>query len=45
VHRERLAQNIDVFDFELTADEVAAIDAMDPGDGSGRVSSHPDEVN
>jgi 2,5-diketo-D-gluconate reductase A len=45
VHRERLAQNIDVFDFALTDAEVAAIDAIDPGDGSGRVSSHPDEVN
>jgi 2,5-diketo-D-gluconate reductase A len=45
VHHERLAQNIDVFDFALTDAEVAAIDAIDPGDGSGRVSSHPDEVN
>ena len=45
VRRERLEENLDVFDFELTADEVAAIDAMDPGDGSGRVSAHPDEVN
>jgi len=45
VHRERLAQNIDVFDFTLTDAEVAAIDTLDPGDGSGRVSSHPDEVN
>ena len=26
-------------------DEIAAIDAMDPGDGTGRVSAHPDEVN
>ena len=33
------------FDFELTDAEMAAIDAMDPGDGSGRVSAHPDEVN
>jgi len=45
VRRERLEENLDVFDFELSADEIAAIDAMDPGDGSGRVSSHPDEVN
>ncbi|WP_029144635.1 aldo/keto reductase [Microbacterium luticocti] len=45
VHRERLAENIDVFDFVLTDDEVAAIDALEPGDGSGRVSAHPDEVN
>lgn len=45
VRAERLRENLDVFDFELSADEVAAIDAIDKGDGSGRVSSHPDEVN
>ncbi|MGQ7311523.1 aldo/keto reductase [Microbacterium arabinogalactanolyticum] len=45
VHPERMAENIDVFDFELTDAQIAAIDAMDPGDGSGRVSAHPDEVN
>ncbi|GAA3767034.1 aldo/keto reductase [Microbacterium kribbense] len=45
VHRERLAENFAVFDFTLTDAEVAAIDALEPGDGSGRVSAHPDEVN
>ena len=40
--RERMAENFDVFDFELTAAEVAAISAMER---EGRVSSHPDEVN
>jgi 2,5-diketo-D-gluconate reductase A len=45
VRRERLEENIDVFDFELTAEQVAAIDALDPQDGSGRVGAHPDEVN
>ncbi|TDN92331.1 aldo/keto reductase [Microbacterium sp. BK668] len=45
VRRERLEENLDVFDFELTAAEVAAIDEMDTGDGSGRVSAHPDEVD
>jgi 2,5-diketo-D-gluconate reductase A len=45
VRRERLEENLDVFDFELTADEIAAIDAMDQPNGSGRVSAHPDEVN
>ena len=44
-HRERLAENFDVFGFELSDAEVAAIDALDPGDGSGRVSAHPEEVN
>jgi diketogulonate reductase-like aldo/keto reductase len=33
--RERIAQNIDVFDFELTADELASIDALDTGKRGG----------
>lgn len=45
VRRERLVENISVFDFELSDAEVAAITALDPGDGSGRVSAHPSEVN
>ncbi len=45
VRRERLEENLDIFDFELSDAEIAAIDALDPGDGSGRVSAHPDEVN
>ncbi|HYJ48535.1 MAG TPA: aldo/keto reductase, partial [Microbacterium sp.] len=45
VRRERLEENMDVFDFQLSDAEVIAIDALDPGDGTGRVSSHPDEVN
>jgi 2,5-diketo-D-gluconate reductase A len=44
-HRERMEQNFDVFGFELSADEVAAIDALDTGDGSGRVGTHPLEFN
>ncbi|WP_438352435.1 aldo/keto reductase [Microbacterium sp. CJ88] len=45
VRRERLEENIQVFDFALTDAEMAAIDALDPLDGSGRVGSHPDDVN
>ena len=45
VRRERLEENLDVFDFQLTNAQMAAIDGMDPGDGSGRVSAHPDEVD
>ena len=45
MRRERLEENLDVFDFQLSDAQVAAIDSMDPGDGSGRVSAHPDEVN
>ena len=40
--RERMQENFDVFDFELTADEVAAISSLER---EGRVSAHPDEVN
>jgi diketogulonate reductase-like aldo/keto reductase len=32
---ERIAENIDVFDFELTTDEMAAIDALDTGKRGG----------
>ena len=32
----RIAENFDVFDFELAADELAAIDALDTGGGAGR---------
>ena len=32
---DRIAENIDVFDFELTADELAAIDALDTGRRGG----------
>lgn len=32
VHRERMAENLDLFGFELTAADVAAIDALDEGE-------------
>jgi 2,5-diketo-D-gluconate reductase A len=31
----RIAENFDVFDFELTSDELAAIDALDTGRRGG----------
>src|SRR5699024_10969987 len=31
----RIAENIDVFDFELTADELAALDALETGTRGG----------
>jgi 2,5-diketo-D-gluconate reductase A len=31
VKPHRIAENIDIFDFQLTADEVAAVDALDTG--------------
>lgn len=38
---ERMEENIKVFDFELTAEEMATIDALDRGEG-GRVGPNPD---
>jgi len=40
-HRERLAENIDVFGFALTADEVTALNALDKGE-AGRTGPNPD---
>ncbi|NYE95120.1 2,5-diketo-D-gluconate reductase A [Psychromicrobium silvestre] len=39
---ERIAANIDVFDFELSAEELATIEALDKG---GRIGPNPDEFN
>jgi len=38
----RIAQNLDVFDFALSADDIAAIDALDTGVRGG---PNPDEVD
>ncbi len=38
----RIAANLDVFGFELTAAEVAAIDALD---SDGRIGPHPATFN
>lgn len=40
--RERMAENFDIFGFELSADEMAAIDALDE---NRRVGGHPEDVN
>ncbi|MGN9909609.1 aldo/keto reductase [Phytohabitans sp. LJ34] len=40
-HRERMAENLALFDFALSADEVAAIDGLSQGE-AGRVGPHPD---
>ncbi len=39
--KDRLAENFDVFDFSLTADEVAALAALDKGE-DGRQGPNPD---
>jgi 2,5-diketo-D-gluconate reductase A len=41
VHRERMQENLDLFDFELSADELAALDGLDRGP-SGRTGPNPD---
>ncbi|MEJ3404800.1 aldo/keto reductase [Rathayibacter sp. YIM 133350] len=41
VNPKRIAENFDVFDFELSADELASIDALDTGVRSG---PDPDEA-
>jgi 2,5-diketo-D-gluconate reductase A len=40
--RERMAENIDVFDFALSDDEMSAITGLER---EGRVGAHPDEFN
>jgi 2,5-diketo-D-gluconate reductase A len=40
--RERMAENFDIFGFELSAHEMAAIDALDE---NRRVGGHPEEIN
>jgi len=41
VRAERIAENIDIFDFSLTQDEVASISALDTG---ARGGWDPDQV-
>lgn len=45
VSRDRMVENLRITDFTLSDAEMAAITALDSGDGSGRVGSHPRDVN
>ncbi|MCL2536107.1 MAG: aldo/keto reductase [Nocardiaceae bacterium] len=45
VHDNRIAQNIDVFDFALTDQDLADIAMLDDGSGTGRVGFHPNDMN
>ncbi|GGF44917.1 oxidoreductase [Marmoricola endophyticus] len=40
-HEERMRENIDLFDVELSADDMAALDALDKGE-EGRTGPNPD---
>jgi 2,5-diketo-D-gluconate reductase A len=40
-HRQRIEENFRLFDFELSDEEMAAIDALDRG-SDGRIGPHPD---
>ncbi len=40
MHRERMEENLHIFDFALSAEEVASIDALDEGE-AGRVGPNP----
>lgn len=42
VRKERLVENLSVFDFELSSDDMAALAAMD---ADRRVGTHPDDGN
>jgi 2,5-diketo-D-gluconate reductase A len=41
MHRQRMEENLAIFDFELSADTVTAIDALDKAE-SGRIGPNPD---
>jgi 2,5-diketo-D-gluconate reductase A len=43
-HHERMEQNLAIFDFELSSDEIASIDHLDKGD-NGRIGPNPDTFN
>lgn len=43
-HRERMAENIDLFDFTLTAEDMAALEALDRGESSFQSHYDPAKV-
>jgi diketogulonate reductase-like aldo/keto reductase len=42
VHRERIEENSKIFDFELTSEEIAKLDALDT---ETRIGPHPDSMS
>lgn len=45
VTEARVAANIDIFDFELSETDLAAIDTLEGADGAGRTGTHPDAAS
>ena len=43
-NKDRIAENFDVFGFELTEDEMAGITSLDLGE-EGRGGPHPNDFN
>lgn len=41
IHKERIETNADIFDFEISDDDMARIDALDR---DGRIGPHPDNI-
>jgi 2,5-diketo-D-gluconate reductase A len=41
MHRERMQENLDIFDFELSTEEMASLDGLDQGE-RGRTGPNPD---
>jgi 2,5-diketo-D-gluconate reductase A len=43
MHRERMQENLDIFDFELSPQEMASLDGLDRGE-RGRTGPNPDTM-
>ena len=41
MHRERMQENLAIFDFDLSAEEMASLDGLDRGE-RGRTGPNPD---
>jgi 2,5-diketo-D-gluconate reductase A len=44
MHHDRMQENLAVFDFDLSDDDITAIDALDRGE-EGRIGPHPDRFD